>query len=80
MNPITEILEASKSANQIDREAKNAGWKKSGRKGKKSAVELGAKHAARVQAQRLAKQQFGNGLAGGIAALLARTFVNSTVK
>ena len=78
-NPLQEILDVHQENQHNDQVATDNGWKKKSTK-KKSVVELGAKHAARTQAGRTAKQMFGNGLVGQIAALLARTAVNKAGK
>ena len=43
---------------------------------KQNPVTLGMRHAARVQATRTAKQAFGSGLLGQLAAVIARNLVN----
>jgi len=55
--------------------AKQAGFVKNGR-ARKSLLELGAKHAAKVGVRRVAKQQLGQSLAADIVSLLARKFIS----
>ena len=50
-------------------------WKK---RKQKPVMDLAAKHAARIQATRTIRNLLGNGLAGSLAATLARYAINKT--
>ncbi len=49
-------------------------------KGRKSAVNMGAKHTVKTIANRSVKDTLGNGIVGSIAALLVRTMINKQMK